>query len=73
MRIGIYVSGHLVCTLSSLLQLKFHKPAKNGEHPWFIRNEDTGYIYDEYKPPKQVKSKPVTPIKGSWAESMKAA
>jgi len=50
--------------------IPFHTPAKSGDRRWKIVDEKSGRIIDQYRPSSATKPQPITPFKGSWAESM---
>lgn len=52
--------------------IPFHTPSRSGDRRWKIVDEDSGQIIDQYRPSPPTKPRPITPYKGSWAESMKS-
>lgn len=67
----LYVNGKLICRMSTN-QLPHHTPPKRGKRRWRIVVEGAeDQVIDSYSPPREKKVQPITPYKGSWAESMK--
>jgi hypothetical protein len=51
------------------LMRKFHVPKKTGTWSWTLV-DGKGEIVDQYRYRAPTRPKPITPYKGSWAESM---
>lgn len=67
----LMVKGVQVCKLSPA-HLPYHTPRKCGDRPWKIIVEgQPDNVIDSYTPARVVKPQPITPFKGSWAQSMK--
>lgn len=51
--------------------LPWHTPVKRGGKSWEIIDDETGEAVDSYTPPPKAKpAKPITSIRGSWAEQV---
>lgn len=67
--ITLTVNGVFIMRMSRQ-HLPFHTPAKSGDRPWKLTDDDSGMTVDSYTPPKKAKPKPITAWKGSWAASV---